>query len=248
MTTKPRPAHIVLGVSVLTLIASAIWFIGAGLGQSTATDSAQLETTGASRANAEGNTTSSDTTQQSAAQQSAATTPRIGQVVPEREVITGSPPIGLEIPALDLVSEVVPVGVDSDRQVVIPEDIAQVGWYRFGATPGTGLGSSVIVGHRDGRNFGIGAFYDLDRLNVGDPVSVTNEAGELVSYEVTGVESIKKTKLPMRELFRETGPETLTLISCIGFYEPGVGYEANIIVSAKPVLSDSNPATDSPKS
>ena len=247
MTTKPRPAHIVLGVSVLTLIASAIWFIGAGLGQSNATDSAPLETTGASRANTEANTTSRDTNQQSA-EPNTPPTPRIGQVVPEKEVVTGSPPIGLEIPALDLVSEVVPVGVDSDRQVVIPEDIAQVGWYRFGATPGTGLGSSVLVGHRDGRNFGIGAFYDLDRLDVGDPVSVTNEAGEMVSYEVTGVESIKKTKLPMRELFRETGPETLTLISCIGFYEPGVGYEANIIVSAKPVLSDSKPLTDSPKS
>ena len=142
----------------------------------------------------------------------------------------------------------IPVGVDQDRQVEIPDDISQVGWYRFGATPGTGVGSSVIVGHRDGRNFGLGAFYELENLTVGDPISVTNEAGDLVTYQVTGVESIKKSKLPLRELFREDGAETLTLISCIGYYEPGVGYEANIIVSAEPDFSSNNASTDSTES
>jgi LPXTG-site transpeptidase (sortase) family protein len=106
----------------------------------------------------------------------------------------------------------------------------------------------VIVGHRDGRNFGVGAFYDLERLDVGDPISLTNEAGERVTYQVTGVESVKKAKLPFRELFRETGAETLTLISCIGYYEPGVGYEANIIVSAAPSASVNNSSIDSQNS
>jgi LPXTG-site transpeptidase (sortase) family protein len=162
--------------------------------------------------------------------------------------VSGPAPIALEIPSIDVVSTVVPVGVDADQQVVIPEDISQVGWYRFGATPGTGVGSSVIVGHRDGRNFGVGAFYDLERLDVGDPISLTNEAGERVTYQVTGVESVKKAKLPFRELFRETGAETLTLISCIGYYEPGVGYEANIIVSAAPSASVNNSSIDSQNS
>ena len=130
----------------------------------------------------------------------------------------------------------------------IPEDISQVGWYRFGATPGTGVGSSVIVGHRDGRNFGIGAFYSLESLEVGDPIVVANEVGGLITYQVTGVESIKKSKLPFRELFREDGAETLTLISCIGYYEPGVGYEANIIVSAEPDSSSNSAPTDSTES
>lgn len=242
MRTKPRPAYIVMGISALVLVVSSVWFAVAGLGSPGNQDSTQRDSAGQSRAE----TSESNTTQQSAASKSMAT--RIGKVVPKREVVTGPEPIALMIPTIDVVSEVVPVGVDSDQQVVIPEDISQVGWYRFGATPGTGIGSSVIVGHRDGRNYGIGAFYDLGRLGIGDPISVTNEAGTQITYQVTGVETINKSKLPFRELFRETGEETLTLISCIGYFEPGVGYDANIIVSAKPRLSVSNSAIDSQKS
>jgi LPXTG-site transpeptidase (sortase) family protein len=242
MKTKPRPAHVVMGISALLLVISFGWFAVAGLGSLTHQDSNQRESAGQSRVAID----ESNTTQQSAAAKSVPA--RIGELVPETEVVKGSAPITLAIPAIDVVSEVVPVGVDSDQQVVIPEDISQVGWYRFGATPGTGVGSSVIVGHRDGRNYGIGAFYDLGRLAIGDPISVTNEAGVQVSYQVTGVESINKSKLPFRELFRETGEETLTLISCIGYFEPGVGYEANIIVSAKPNLSVNISSIDSQKS
>lgn len=244
MKTKPRPAHIVLGISVLLLVVSSVWFTVAGLGSSNNHDSSQLENAGTSRVD----TNQPDTNKQSATAASKAPTARIGVVVPDTEAVTGPVPIALKIPSIDVVSEVVPVGVDADQQVVIPEDISQVGWYRFGATPGTGVGSSVIVGHRDGRNYGVGAFYDLERLDVGDPISLTNEAGEQVTYQVTGVESIKKSKLPFRELFRETGEETLTLISCIGYYEPGVGYEANIIVSAVPGPSVNNSSIDSQKS
>jgi len=231
-----------MGISALLLVVSSVWFAVAGLGSPRNQDSAQLESSGQSRvATGESNTT----------QQSATANPvpeRIGEVVPATEVVKGPTPIALEIPAIDVVSEVIPVGVDSDQQVVIPEDISQVGWYRFGATPGTGVGSSVIVGHRDGRNYGVGAFYDLGRLSIGDPISVTNEAGTQLTYQVTGVESIKKSKLPFRELFRETGEETLTLISCIGYFEPGVGYDANIIVSAIPSSSVTNSPIDSQKS
>jgi LPXTG-site transpeptidase (sortase) family protein len=244
MKTKPRPAYIVLGISVLLLVSSSVWFTVAGLGSSSNQDSVQVVNAGTSRV---------DTDQPNTNKQRATATPRspaarIGVVVPERARVSGPAPIALEIPSIDVVSQVIPVGVDADQQVVIPEDISQVGWYRFGATPGTGVGSSVIVGHRDGRNFGVGAFYDLERLDVGDPISLTNEAGERVTYQVTGVESVKKAKLPFRELFRETGAETLTLISCIGYYEPGVGYEANIIVSAVPSASVNNSSIDSQKS
>lgn len=231
MKTKLRPAHIVMGISVLLLVVSSVWFAVAGLGSPNDQDSTQVESSGTSRLE----TTKAPVT-------------RIGEVVPVTKTVIGSQPIALEIPAISLLSEVVPVGVDADQQVVIPEDIAQVGWYRFGATPGTGVGSSVIVGHRDGRNYGVGAFHDLGSLDVGDPISVTNEEGAQVTYQVTGVESIKKSKLPFRELFRETGEETLTLISCIGYYEPGVGYDANIIVSASPSSSVNNSSIDSQKS
>lgn len=239
MKTKPRPAQIVLGVSFLLLISTTIWFVVAGFGPSSNQETTQIDPAGTSR---------TDTTQKSVATPKQSIPTRIGEVVPPSKAIIGSVPIKLDIPAIGVRSEVIPVGVDQDQQVEIPEDISQVGWYRFGATPGTGVGSSVIVGHRDGRNFGLGAFYTLKNLKVGDPISVTNEAGDLITYKVSGVESVKKSKLPLRELFREDGAETLTLISCIGDYEPGVGYEANIIVSAEPDFSSNNASTDSTES
>lgn len=246
MKTKPRPAHIVMGVSALLLVIASAWFAVAGLGSLAGQGATQRESAGQSRANA----SESNTTQQSAEANSPvpARISEVGELVPQVELVKSPAPIALEIPAIDVVSEVVPVGVDSDQQVVIPEDISQVGWYRFGATPGAGVGSSVIVGHRDGRNYGVGAFYDLGRLDIGDPISVTNEAGTQLTYQVTGVETINKSKLPIRELFRETGEETLTLISCIGYFEPGVGYDANIIVSAEPRASVNNSSKDSQKS
>ena len=244
MKTKPRPAHIVMGISILLLVVSSVWFAVAGLGSSSNHNSALSENAGTSRTNPTGPV---------ATPQSITTIPpppitRIGEVVPDKQPVSGPAPVAVEIPAIDIVSKVIPVGVDADQQVMIPQDISQVGWYRFGATPGTGVGSSVIVGHRDGRGYGIGAFYDLGRLGIGDPILVTNESGVKVTYLVTGVESITKSKLPFRELFRETGEETLTLISCIGLYEPGVGYDANIIVSAAPGSSIINLPINSQKS
>lgn len=244
MKTKPRPAHIVMGISILLLVVSSVWFAVARLGSSGDHTSALAESAGTSRTNATG----PNATPQSVTANPPAPITRIGEVVPDPEAVAGPAPVAVEIPTIDIVSKVIPVGVDVDQQVEIPEDISQVGWYRFGATPGTGVGSSVIVGHRDGRDYGIGAFYDLERLNVGDPISMTNAAGRQITYQVTGVESITKAKLPFRELFRETGEETLTLISCIGFYEPGVGYDANIIVSATPSSSVNNLPVDSQNS
>jgi len=244
MKAKPRPAPIVMGISIPLLVVSSVWFSVVGLDSSSKHTSALPESAGTSRTNATGPTSK----QPSGTEKLQAPINRIGEVAPDAEAVTGPAPVAVEIPAIGIVSKVIPVGVDADQQVVIPEDISQVGWYRFGATPGTGVGSSVIVGHRDGRNYGIGAFYNLGRLGIGDPISVTNEAGTKVTYLVTGVESITKAKLPFRELFRETGEETLTLISCIGFYEPGVGYDANVIVSALPSSSINNPPIDSQKS
>lgn len=234
MKSWPRPAYLVMGISALVLIVTPIWFVAAGLGSSQAQNSSV--NVGQSRQEAERE--SSETIQQSARQSGPSTAPgsisRIGTVVEQNERPTGPAPRSLSIPDLGVTARVIPVGVDKDKQVAIPEDISQVGWYRFGATPGTGVGSSVIVGHRDGRNNGIGAFYDLESLRPGDPLVLTNKDGEDLRYEVTGVESITKSKLPFEELFRETGEEALTLISCIGYYQPGVGYEQNIIVSATP--------------
>lgn len=216
--TRPRPDYIVLGFSMLVLILTPVWFLVVGSGQS----DSQVNSVGQSRAD-----TPIETVQQPAA--------RIGTPVTSVATVSVPSPIELGIPSLGVESEIVPVGIDQDGHVVIPEDIAQVGWYKFGATPGSGKGSSVVVGHRDGRNYGKGAFYNLSALAPGDTVTLRNAEGEKTAYEVTGRETTYKEELPMRELFRESGAEVLTLISCIGNFVSGVGYDQNVVITAVPI-------------
>ena len=216
--TRPRPAYIVLGLSLLVLILAPVWFLATGSGQS----DSQINRVGQSRVE-----TPVQVIQQPVE--------RIGTALTTVEPIQVAAPIELGIAQLGVQAKIVPVGVDQDGQVVIPEDIAQVGWYKFGATPGSGQGSSVLVGHRDGRNYGKGAFYNVGSLNPGDTLTLRNAEDQVITYRVTGRESTYKEELPMRELFRETGQEVLTLISCIGAYVPGVGYDQNVVITAVPI-------------
>ena len=223
--TRPRPAILVLGFSFLLLAVSSVWFVMAGSGPLSGSDNAstqEITTIGQSRSN-------------SGSPAVVPTPPaRIGTAVTNEPTPVAPIPVAISIPGLSVETAVIPVGVDDDGQVKIPQNIDRVGWYKFGAKPGTGIGSSVIVGHRDGRNYGKGAFYNLGTLKPGDSIAITTESGEELNYRVTGRESIVKKELPVRELFRESGQEVLTLISCSGNYVPGVGYDQNVIVTAVP--------------
>ena len=144
-----------------------------------------------------------------------------------------SPPLRVKIPRLAVSAAVLPVGLDKSRAVQIPPDIRDVGWYQLGVPPGAFRGSAVLVGHRDGREQGHGAFYDLGLLDVGDRITVTNAAGQVLAYRVVARESISKRRLPYKELFAVDGKPRLTLISCGGIYDPNNGgYQDNVVVTA----------------
>lgn len=149
-------------------------------------------------------------------------------------------PVKVVINAIDITAKVVSTGVDSTNAVKIPEDITKVGWYRLGVAPGSPAGSAVIVGHRDGREQGHGAFYNLSQLGIADRITVTTTSGAKLVYRVTARETIKKSKLPLDNLFAITGSPRLTLISCAGYYSAdNGGYQDNIVITAVPTSSTS---------
>lgn len=153
-------------------------------------------------------------------------------VSPERAV----PPVTVSIPAIDATAPVVPTGVTRDGAAEIPEDVDLVGWYRFGAGPTSTSGSTVIIGHRDGRGQGRGVLYDLAGVAPGDRVVVTVETGEKVAYRIVSREVFDKQVVPLDELFSRSGPARLTLITCGGAYVPEQGgYQSNVVVTAVPV-------------
>lgn len=238
--TRPRPALLVLGAGALALVAGTVGIAWAGSGMhvesvgsrpaAQAAASAQAAPTDPSAApDAEGAASTASTPYRTLDRRDATELPR-----PDR---TPRPTI-IEIPAIDMRIPVDVVGLDAAGQVEVPVDVMRSGWYRFSAKPGSGEGSTVIVGHVDGVDQGAGAFYDLRSLNPGDTITVTRADDRQVTYEVVARERFSKDRVPLRELFSRTGPERLTLITCGGPFDPAsLEYTDNIVVTAIPVDS-----------
>lgn len=144
-------------------------------------------------------------------------------------------PVRLVVPALGVDAPVDAVGVEPDGQMTLPEDVARVGWYRFGPAPGSD-GSAVIAGHVDDAEQGLGAIAPLGEAAVGTEVQVTDAAGTTTTWRVVSRELITKQALPVDTLFRRDGPPRLTLITCGGPFLPEYrSYRDNVVVVAEPV-------------
>jgi LPXTG-site transpeptidase (sortase) family protein len=147
-------------------------------------------------------------------------------------------PVRVKIPDLGIDAKVFPVGVTADQALEIPEDISEVGWFKYGPAPGSSQGSSVLVAHRDGTSEGRGVFFPLDSVDEGTKVNVVTESGSVVRYRVVSVEGIQKSTFDteIEEFFTGSGKPRLTLITCGGAYEEdNGGYQANVVVTAVPV-------------
>lgn len=231
---RPRPAIVVLIGSLVLLIGAPIAWAGFVASDST-TES--VESVGERPVDEQPDDEAQSGS--SAPQVAGADVKRIGVPVEPRVAIDPVPPVGVRIDKLGVEAPVDAVGVYEDGSVEIPDDVARVGWYRFGADPAQGEGSTVIVGHRDGFDQGPGAFYSIAGLDVGDGIKVELSDGSIREYEVVSREVIAKEILPTADLFAENGPERLTLISCIGYFDRSAdGYRENVVVTAVPRESD----------
>ncbi len=162
------------------------------------------------------------------------------------QTINTARPTKLAIPALGIKARIIAVGVDAQRNVEVPEAIEDVGWYRYGVTPGSDAGSAVLVAHRDGRIGGAGVFYDLGRLRRNDHIMVTDSRGHRHEYRVVAREVVSKTRFAVQaeDFFQRSGLHRLTLITCGGTYERSAGgYQSNVIVTALPVTGQPGPGS-----
>ena len=142
-------------------------------------------------------------------------------------------PRTLTISRLRATAPIDPVAVADDGQMEIPEDPRRVGWYRFSPPPGSGQGSTVLVGHVDSDGRGLGVLVILNRVRSGDQVLVKRTDGTTVEYHVTSRRTVGKSRLAQSGAFALDGPAVLTLITCAGPYLPDAGgYQNNLIVTA----------------
>lgn len=124
----------------------------------------------------------------------------------------------------------------ADGELVIPEDIFRLGWWDGGAYVNDPFGSTVIVGHIDSKEQGLGYFGKLLTTQIDDVVTVRGEEGEL-SYRVVSTELIDKDVLATEgAAFDQSTPHRLVLITCSGRWQEELGsYESNFVVTAEPI-------------
>lgn len=140
-------------------------------------------------------------------------------------------PRWLRIPGIDVDTALVPLGLNADRTVEVPSDPDEAGWYHLGPLPGA-TGSAVILGHVDSTS-GPAVFYRLRTLAKGDRIEVTRADGSVARFAVRSLVTYPNADFPARKIYRNTGPPTLTLVTCGGAYDRSRGgYQANVVVYA----------------
>jgi sortase (surface protein transpeptidase) len=128
----------------------------------------------------------------------------------------------------------------------IPADIHTIGWYdgidTTTSSPDSSAadtppvpgqpGVALLAGHVDWAGEGPGALYYLGQLQVGDPIGAN---GTTTQWQVTQAPiTIAKGDLPA-DLFVNTGPAKLTLVTCGAPFDAATGhYLGNVIVWASP--------------
>ncbi len=151
------------------------------------------------------------------------------------DAVTPRPrPVGLQMQSIDVARfPVRAVGLEPDGQMEIPDE-TEIGWYQYGATAGQ-PGATVLAAHVSW-NRTQGPFARLGTVEPGEQIEVALDDGSVRLYEVTERTIYGKSELPRERIWRNTGEETLVLITCGGDYNPEIRrYRENIVVYAVPV-------------
>ena len=130
------------------------------------------------------------------------------------------------------------MGLNNDGTMEVP-NVSDIGWYLHGATPGR-PGATVLVAHV-WFNGTPGLFRRLGTLEPGARIEVGGNGETVHEYVVVERTMYDKDSLPA-DLWRNTGPETLVLITCGGdFSKTANRYKQNIVIYAHPVQETNIP-------
>ena len=155
----------------------------------------------------------------------------------------GPAPERIAIPAIGVDAAVLAMGRDPQNNPEVPDSGSDVGWYTFTAAPGRGS-NAVFSGHVDWYYWGepgVGVFYRLRELVIGDEITVDMADGNQVRYRVTGNVAVAYDDPDIEEVMDPTSKDVVTLITCGGtwlrdYSNPNGGnYSHRVIVRAERV-------------
>ena len=122
-----------------------------------------------------------------------------------------------------------------DGVLQVPSDVRKIGWWTGSAYVGDPFGATVLAGHVDSADQGIGFFARLLKIKKGERVTVTAD-GHRATYKITSVGLVSKRALADDGIaLDQTGDHRLVLITCAGRFLPAQGgYQSNLVVVAEP--------------
>ncbi len=148
-------------------------------------------------------------------------------------ILSESSPNRLRIPKVNIDTTFEKaLGLNEDKTVEVPVGYEQVGWYKFGPTPGE-LGPAVILGHVDSVD-GPAVFWSLGQLTAGDEIFIDREDGSTARFVVTELKKVSQNDFPSQVVYGDIDHAGLRLITCSGTFNRGAQrYSHNLIVFAK---------------
>ena len=173
---------------------------------------------------------------QSAPRTTTSTVPWASVRLDDEKPVTAAIPVRIQIVVIDLEAPVLPLGVVSETgQMEVPENVDEVGWYRYGPAPGS-PGSAVLAAHVDMAGEGPGVFFHLDRLRMGDRIDVDFDDGTTSTFVVSNAERVPKGELNFDSVFSPVGQPLLRLVTCGGSFNRTIrSYDDNVVITAHPL-------------
>lgn len=143
-------------------------------------------------------------------------------------------PVSVRLPS-GAVVPVRPAGTRGRGLLDVPDDIAEAGWWRSGSRLGDPFGSTLIAGHVDAVDQGLGAFAELLAVHRGQRVLVRSRGLEQ-TFTIRSRELVPRSTLRRNaRIYSVRGPRRLTLVTCAPPYRADRGgYQNLAVVTAVP--------------
>ncbi len=136
----------------------------------------------------------------------------------------------LKIPRINVDAAIEYVGVTPRGAMEVPNNTADVGWFKLGPRPGE-KGSAVISGHFDGKNGEAGVFNNLHKLEKGDKLYIKDGKGTTTAFVVR--ESRTYDPGYAEEVFSLNDSVHLNLVTCDGIWDKNKkNYTKRLVVFA----------------
>jgi sortase (surface protein transpeptidase) len=140
-------------------------------------------------------------------------------------------PTRIKIPVIGVNAAIEHVGLDANLAVDVPKGVMNAAWWQDGPIPGN-VGNSILVGHYDDYKGDPAVFWDLNKLKLGDRLSIVDGNGAEKTFEVVEIAMYRFDDLSiMDKIYGSTLNRNLNIITCGGIWDPVArNYDKRLVI------------------